>query len=267
MNAYKHCYNTIITKRRNKYSKKYISGAFSGDIRVTSIVSKRDMKTAYFERNKRFFFCFPAVVYRMSAIFAECARQACFYVYLWYNFNTNRKDGCTMGVIGIILGNIKNMRQAKKLRALGRDGLLALDDEVLYDAAVCMSRDGVIEIDDPKLPEQLVNIYALTQFESEVNNGGLCQFFVNSSGECAPYVSRALAAAGADGLKTLYERFLRENGIDPKDLSSFKLRSVAEYEDQVARFDYDSFDDAFYADRSIHTQIIAYIRDNVEVLL
>ena len=172
-----------------------------------------------------------------------------------------------MGVIGIILGNIKNMRQAKKLRALGRDGLLALDDEALYDAAACMSRDGVIEIDDPKLPEQLVNIYALTQFEAEVNNGGLCQFFVNSSGECAPYVGRALTAVGADGLKALYERFLRENGIDPKDLSSFKLRSVVEYEDQVARFDYDSFDDAFYADCSIHTQIIAYIRDNVEVLL
>ena len=172
-----------------------------------------------------------------------------------------------MGVIGIILGNIKNMRQAKKLRGLGAAGLLALDDDALYDAAACVSRDGVIEIDDPRLPEQLVNIYALTQFEAEVNNGGLCQFFVNSSGECAPYVSRALAAVGADGLKALYERFLRENGIDPKDLSSFKLRSVAEYEDQVARFDYDSFDDAFYADCNIHTQIIAYIRDNVEVLL
>ncbi len=172
-----------------------------------------------------------------------------------------------MSVFSIILGNIKNMRQAKKLRRLGAEGLLAMEDEDLYDAAACMSRDGVIEIDDPKLREELVNIYALTSFEMEVNNGGLCQFFVNSSGECAPYVSRALEAVGAGELQVRYDAFLRENQIDPRDLSSFKLQSVSDFADQEERFDYDSFDDAFYADCNIHRQIIAYIQANIGALL
>ena len=172
-----------------------------------------------------------------------------------------------MGVIGIILGNLKNMRRAKKLRGLGAAGLLAMEDEELYDAAACMSQDGVIEIDDPKLPEALVNIYALTKFEMEVNNGGLCQFFVNLSGECAPYVSRALDAAGAPELREHYDNFLRDNQIDPRDLSGFKLTRIEDYAEQENRFDYDSFDDAFYADSKLHGQIIAYIRENVGALL
>ena len=44
-----------------------------------------------------------------------------------------------MGVIGIILGNLRNMRRAKKLRAMPRAELLAMDDEAFYDAMECIT--------------------------------------------------------------------------------------------------------------------------------
>jgi len=37
----------------------------------------------------------------------------------------------------------------------------------------------------------------------EVNNGGLCQFFVNSSSECVPFISKALEAVGALDIKNI----------------------------------------------------------------
>ena len=168
-----------------------------------------------------------------------------------------------MGMIGIILGNIKNMRQAKKLRALGRDGLLALDDDALYDAAACMSRDGVMEIDDPGLPEQLVNIYALTQFEAEVNNGGLCQFFVNSSRVVAPYVSDYMALIGASEHKALFDGFISQHRIDLNDLSSFIIHRHRDYEAQTKRYPFDEYDDAFYALPSLEEPLTAYIKANL----
>ena len=110
-------------------------------------------------------------------------------------------------------------------------------------------------------------VYSLNKFEAEVNNGGLCQFFVNSSRECAPYISDALAAVGALELKVLYDNFISENKIDVNDLSSFKISAVDEYIEQTTRFDFDSFDDEFYKDTNIHQQIIDYSRKHVDQLI
>ena len=44
------------------------------------------------------------------------------------------------------------------------------------------------------------------RLESEVNNGGFHQFFLNSSGEIVPETLRALAAIGAPHTKQLFER-------------------------------------------------------------
>lgn len=173
-----------------------------------------------------------------------------------------------MGVIGMILGNLRNMKRAKKLRAMPRAELLAMDDEDFYDAMACITEDAVYDLGEQKdLPRELIVVYTLVKLEMEVNNGGLCQFFVNSSRECAPYVSEALEAVGALGIKDLFEGFVKGNGIDVRDLSSFKLSRIEEFEEQTKRFDFDTFDDRFYEDHALHQQIIAYARKHVEQIV
>lgn len=172
-----------------------------------------------------------------------------------------------MGIFGQIIHNIKNMKQAKKFRSMGKDGLLALDDEEFYDAIESICEDAVYDITEADLTDEQKIVYSLNKFEAEVNNGGLCQFFVNSSSECAPYISRALDAVGALELKTLFDNFINTNNIDVNDLSSFKISSINEYEAQTTRFDFDSFDDKFYEDTHIHQQIIDYSRKHIEKLI
>lgn len=170
-----------------------------------------------------------------------------------------------MGVIGIILSSIRRMKQAKKLRTMPRAELMGMDDEDFYDAVACVTEDAIYDLAEQKgLARELIYGYTLTKLEMEVNNGGLCQFFVNSSREAAPYVSDALEAVGALGIKALFDGFVRDNGIDVNDLSSFKLSRVEDHEAQTERFDFDSFDDRFYEDCDLHRQIIAYARKNVE---
>ena len=159
------------------------------------------------------------------------------------------------------------MKKAKKLRSMGTDGLLALEDEEFYDAIECICEDAVYDIKEANLTDEQKIVYSLNKFEAEVNNGGLCQFFVNSSSECAPYISQALAAVGAFELKILFDNFINTNNLDVNDLSSFKISSIHEYKAQTERFDFDSFDDQFYEDKNIHQQIIDYSRKYIERLI
>lgn len=159
------------------------------------------------------------------------------------------------------------MKNAKKLRVKGAEYLIALDDDEFYDAVECICRDAVYDINATNLTDEVKYVYSLNEFEMEVNNGGLCQFFVNSSSECAPYISKALAAIGANELKTLFDNFINENNIDVNDLSSFKISDIEEYEAQTKRFDFDSFDDIFCENEIFHQQIIDYSRKNIELLI
>lgn len=172
-----------------------------------------------------------------------------------------------MGICGTILFNLKNMKRAKKIRSLGRTELLAMDDEEFYNALHCVLYDTVFEINDPALNEPQKLAYTLINLETEVNNGGLCQFFVNSSRECAPYVSHGLQAVGAHQLQALYDDFISKNGIDVNNLSSFIIMDVEEYQAQTRRYNFDAFDDHFYDDCDLHQQIIDYLRLNLDQLL
>lgn len=172
-----------------------------------------------------------------------------------------------MGLFGAIIYNIKNMKKAKKIRAMNKTDLLALDDEQFFDAIECVCEDAVYDINATDLTEEQRLVYCLNKFEAEVNNGGLCQFFVNSSSECAPYISKALNIIGAIELKTLFDSFIKENNIDVNDLSSFKITDINEYGAQTKRFDFDSFDDKFYEDENLHQQIIDYCRKNIEQIV
>ncbi len=168
-----------------------------------------------------------------------------------------------MGILGLILSNAKNMHKAKNYRKMKTAQLLALDDEAFYDAVACVCNDAVYDLREAVATKEQKQLYCLLTFEAEVNNGGLCQFFVNESRACAPYLSDALEAVGATRIRTLYNRFLAENSIDAEDLSSFRITRVEDFEAQAKRYDFDRFDDLFYQDADLHKAIIAYARNHV----
>ena len=173
-----------------------------------------------------------------------------------------------MGIIGTILHNLKNMKRAKAIRRMPRAELMAMDDNDFYEAMEIVCEDAVYDLKEQQdLLGALIFAYTLIKLEAEVNNGGLCQFFVNSSRDCAPYVSEALAAVGAMETKSHFDRFVAENGIDVQELSSFRISRLEEFEAQTKRFDFDAFDDRFYEDNTLHQRIVDYLRSNVEQIL
>jgi hypothetical protein len=159
------------------------------------------------------------------------------------------------------------MKKAKEIRSMSKEDILAFNNEEFFDAIECVCKDAVFDITSSDINEEQKLVYSLNKFEAEVNNGGLCQFFVNSSSECAPYISKALEIIGAFSLKDLFDNFIVTNNIDVNDLSSFKISSIDDYEEQTQRYDFDSFDDKFYEDKNLHQQIIDYSRKNIDKLL
>lgn len=87
--------------------------------------------------------------------------------------------------------------------------------------------------------------YVLYTFDLEWCNGGLCQFFSNSSGEFAPYISDYLEIVGATEHKKLYDDFIKDNEIDVNDLSFFKIEDLNEYKDIANAYPFEDFDDEF----------------------
>ena len=51
-----------------------------------------------------------------------------------------------MGLISTIFSNVKNMKKAKQYRNMGKEGLLALNDDDFYEAIECMCEDAVYDI-------------------------------------------------------------------------------------------------------------------------
>jgi len=143
-----------------------------------------------------------------------------------------------------------------------------MDDDALFDAAI-EKIDILIELneEDPSnapltLPQRYC--YALNLLEMEVNNGGLCQFFVNSSRLAAPWVSDGLAAIGAKEHKELFDGFIGKYKINVNDLSSFAIRRMRDFEKQAKRYPFDEYDDQFYSLPSLQEPLTAYIRQHID---
>ena len=107
----------------------------------------------------------------------------------------------------------------------------------------------------------------MLNLNSEVNNGGLCQFFVNSSRAFAPFVSESLFAVGADKTKELFDNFISENNIDLKDLNSFIITDLSEFAEQNQRYPFDDFDNKYYEIGEINHLLIKYARENIDAIM
>ena len=149
------------------------------------------------------------------------------------------------------------------------DDLRELSDDDLYQAVIYRLESKIEQYEDLEAGiESLTEIqkvsYVLNYYEIEVNNGGLCQFFVNSSHICAPYISDYLEIIGAVGHKEIYDRFIEKHKIDVYDLSSFVIKKTKDYTQQLARYPFHEFDENFYELESLEIKLIDYIRKHIE---
>ena len=170
---------------------------------------------------------------------------------------------------------LENRRREKAYLSMTTAELKALPEQELLQAAQIRAEHLVdaqgLEQEQQlacfqALPEAQQTIYTLYRYESEVLNGGLCQFFVNSSRMVAPYVSQALTAVGAEEHRQLFNDFVSQNGIDLNDLASFAIEDEAAFEAQVSRYPFDVFDDAFYELDPLEDAQMEYLKEHLESL-
>lgn len=106
--------------------------------------------------------------------------------------------------------------------------------------------------------------YILANYDMEMQCGGLCQFFVNPSRDLAPYVEEALETVSAKDHRALYSEFISDNKINVWDLESFKIQSIRQYAEQFARYDFETFDDAYYELQPLYNYLIQWVRDHID---
>lgn len=172
-----------------------------------------------------------------------------------------------MGILGRVIYNFQMMKKADKLKALSNEELLAFSDEELYNALETICYYVVYDINDSDVTNEQRVCGTLLNLNSEVNNGGLCQFFVNSSRETAPFVSESLSVIGADKTKELFDNFVSENNIDLKDLNSFIINDLSEFAEQNNRYPFDDFDNKYYEIGEVNDLIIRYARENIDAIM
>lgn len=155
--------------------------------------------------------------------------------------------------------------------AMNTEELSALSDEELFSAVISRTASTLDQLDDYERGLDSMNesqrvFLSVNWFDSEVNNGGLCQYFVNSSRITAPFLSDYLGKIGADEHKKLYDRFIKNNAIDLRDLSAFDIDDLSEFEEKNKLYPFDEFDDAFYELEPLDSFLKKYAREHIEEL-
>lgn len=164
----------------------------------------------------------------------------------------------------------KEMKE-QEIRSLSyaAEELAGLSDNDLFWAAMYRTEHRVDGFD--RLEEGVDSLnasqkifYSVNLLETEVNNGGLCQFFVNSSRAVAPFVSEYMGIIGADEHKKLYDTFIAKAGIDLNSLSFFDMDDVSEFEEKAEAYPFEEYDNAFYELEPLETYLTRYVRAHIE---
>lgn len=181
-----------------------------------------------------------------------------------------------MGLFGFIKQTI-DFRKSFKEQAqrdsayiqMSPDELYQLSDDELLNAvwirteSVVSSKDDLLEGFNSLNEEQRI-FYAVNYLEMEVNNGGLCQFFVNSSRMVAPIVSEYMGIIDATEHKKLYDTFIEKHQINLFDLSSFDCETVETFQSQYERYPFDEYDDAFYELEPLQNYLIPFVKKHIK---
>jgi len=124
-----------------------------------------------------------------------------------------------------------------------------LPDNELCDAVIRRIFCKADEYDEYEILAELTDteftVYVISIFNMEFENGGLCQFFENSSKSVAPYISKRLEIIGANDHKELYNSFVIKYDFDLNNLSEFETDDIDEFVDFYEKYDFEEFDNAF----------------------
>ncbi len=156
-----------------------------------------------------------------------------------------------------------------KTKELHGEELKKLSDDALFEAVYLQTLDVVDSFPDEETAFTRISIeqktvYVLSIYDMEIQNGGLCQFFVNSSRSLAPYIQENLDIIGATEHKKLFADFIQSNNIDINNLDSFIISDIKDYEAQTKRYDFDSFDNKYIELPALQSYITEYIKTNIE---
>ena len=159
--------------------------------------------------------------------------------------------------------------QIKYYLSLTTEELLELSDTKLYIAITTRLsykvRTNKSNINPLNNEEKIV--FETDIYDSEVNNGGLCQFFTNSSSLVAPYISENLKIIKAKEHKKLFDNFIKKNKIDVNNLSSFEITMTDNIQEQfqknLNKYPFDEFDTNFYKLPPLQTKLTEYIKNNI----
>lgn len=157
---------------------------------------------------------------------------------------------------------------SKKYISMTTDELSALADEELYEAVTDRIENKfrgyeTLEEDFNSLNEPEKIVYSLNEMIMEIENGGLCQFFSNSSNMVAPFVSDYMGIIGAEEHKKLYDSFVSENNINFSDLSYFEDADIDDFAKINNSYPFDEFDEKFYETEPLETYVTKYIRGHI----
>lgn len=139
-----------------------------------------------------------------------------------------------------------------------REDIMTMDASNLF-VAVGEMLEAKFDAEN-ELTGHQITIYTLWLFDLEVQNGGLSQFFTNSSGEMAAFVPSALLAVEADEYEALLAHFLDETGLD--------LETLEGCEDEQHNAAYGEFDDRYYTlyeTQPLDELAAAYIRAHADM--
>jgi hypothetical protein len=153
-------------------------------------------------------------------------------------------------------------------KQLHGEDLLKLSDDKLFEAVYLQTLELVDSFVDEEAALKQISpvqrtVYILSIYDMEIQNGGLCQFFVNSSRSLAPHVNPCLKTVGAEAHNQLFAEFVANNQVDLHNLDSFEIADVKEYAAQTERYDFDAFDNAYFELAPLQDYIVAYIKANI----
>lgn len=114
-----------------------------------------------------------------------------------------------------------------------------------------------------KLPEAQKVFYVLHCFYTELENGGLCRFFVNGTRNLAPLVSESLAALGATEHQALFDKFVKDNEISTDYLIFFIINDESQFAEKRKHYPFDNFDVPYSQLPSLRDMLLTYAREHI----
>ncbi len=175
-------------------------------------------------------------------------------------------------IILVIIPNLTScaLLSGSRYIDMSTEELSALSDDELYEAVIARLDHKINEYDDMQeginsLSYKQKVVYSVSYLEMEVNNGGLCQFFVNSSRYVSPHVSEYMGVIGAVEHKKLYDGFVKKHYIDLDSIASVTdlERPTNYYNSLYAKYPFSEYDEAFVKITPLRDFLLKYIRANL----